>query len=83
MERQLKEKGADIFLRFNEGVSILKKVISCETNQNVDLKLPDDQRFDLMVSPRKPFGLETKFKGRTKKNNADDLLVYQMEVLAL
>ena len=38
--------------------------------------LPDSKRFDRLVSSRKPFGLETKFKGRATRR-AGDLLVYQ------
>lgn len=74
--RPLLENGVDIFLRFNEGVSILKKVMQVETGQDETLALPQDRRFDQMVSSRKPFGLTTTFKGRkTKKEN--DLKVYQ------
>ena len=74
--RPLLENGVEIFVRFNEGVSILKKVMQVETDQDVKLALPDNQRFETMVSSRKPFGLTTTFKGRkTKKEN--DLKVYQ------
>jgi site-specific DNA-methyltransferase (adenine-specific) len=38
--------------------------------------LPDNKRFDRLVSSRKPFGLETTFKGKAAKS-ADDVLVYQ------
>lgn len=74
--RALLEKGADVFIRFNEGLSILKKVVSVETGQSDSLALPESKRFDRLVSSRKPFALETTFKGKTAKR-AGDVLIYQ------
>lgn len=74
--RPLLEKGADVFIRFNEGLAILKKVFSLETDQSEPLLLPESKRFDRLVSSRKPFALETTFKGRATKR-AGDVLVYQ------
>ena len=74
--RPLLEAGADIFIRFNEGLSILKKVIHVETSQKRSLALPEDKRFEQLVSSRKPFALETTFKGRVKKRSGD-LIIHQ------
>lgn len=74
--RSLLEKGIDVFIRFNEGISILKKVIAVETGQSRSLALPENKRFDRLVSSRKPFGLETRFKGKATQR-AGDVLVYQ------
>lgn len=75
--RELLEGGVDVFIRFNQGLSILKKIVEVETGQTQSLMLPDNLRFDRLVSSRKPFGLETTFKGKPAKAADDDLLIYQ------
>ena len=74
--RSLLEKGADVFIRFNEGLSILKKVMAVESGNAEVLLLPEGRRFDQLVSARKPFGLETTFKGKATKRTGD-LLIYR------
>ena len=81
IERPLLEKGADIFIRYNEALPILKKIISYETsNKNssepILLRLPERKRFKDLVSSIGAFGLPSKFKGKKKKSK-NDLKVYR------
>ena len=61
------KRAYDVFIRFNEGLSILKKVVAVESGRSHSLSLPDSKRFDRLVSSSKPFGLETTFKGKAAK----------------
>lgn len=74
--RPLLEKGVDVFIRFNEGLGILKKVVAVETGKTHSLSLPESKRFDRLVSSSRPFGLRTFFQGKTSKSRGD-VLVYQ------
>lgn len=53
-KRLLLEEGSDVFIRYNEAISIFRKVISHK-----------EKSFSNIVSSRKPFGLTTNFKGES------------------
>ena len=76
MTRPLLEDGADVFVRFNEGLPILKKVVSLERGNSDTLALPEHLRFERLVSSRKPFGLSTTFKG-AESGEEGDLRVFR------
>ncbi len=66
MERPLLEKDCETFIRYNEAISILKKVQSF-----------GEPSIKANISARKPFGLETTFKGKTKPPSGNYLTLYQ------
>ena len=49
-ERPLLEKGADVFIRYNEVISIIRKVASF-----------NEESFSTLVSPRNPYYFRTSF----------------------
>lgn len=75
-KRALLEKGAEVFVRSNNALSILRKVMAVETGSDA-LSLPEAKRFDRQVSSQKPFGLRTFFRGSKKKSTDQDLMVVQ------
>ena len=58
MNRLLKEDDSEIFIRYNEAISILRKVRSLQENS-----------FDQYVSAQKPFGMRTFERGSGSKSN--------------
>jgi hypothetical protein len=76
-ERPLLEKGADVFIRYNEAIPILKKVMEIELGvKNSELILPAEKRFAEVVSVRRPFNLDGTYRGRTKQQ-AGDIQIYR------
>jgi hypothetical protein len=67
LTRPLLEDGADTFIRHNDALSIVKKVMKVENGgRSNTLNLPEDKQFMKLVSPRKPFGLATDVRGKPK-----------------
>ena len=65
MERPLLEKGFDSFIRYNEAIPIVKKII------NVNKK-----SFSEIVSSRRPFGFSTNFSDIKENKYGDDVIIY-------
>lgn len=63
-ERYLKEKGCDIFIRYNEAIPILHKI--------QDKK---EKTIDSIISSQRPFGFRTFFQGH-KNPNENDIKIY-------
>ena len=64
-KRPLLEDGSDVFIRWNEAVTILKKVRSF-----------GESSFEPLVSARKPFGFPTTFHGKKEKHSKTDVKLY-------
>jgi len=74
--RPLLERGADIFIRSNASLGILRKIVLVETGRP-GVVLPADRRFERQVSAQKPFGLRTFVRGYGTKKSASDVVVLQ------
>jgi len=76
--RSLLEPGSEIFVRNNESISVLRKIVAKETTgKGAGIGLPADKRFEQQVSGQKPFGLRTFFRGEKEKKRSDDVIVLQ------
>ncbi|GAB3394273.1 Eco57I restriction-modification methylase domain-containing protein [Humibacter soli] len=76
--RRLVEPGTDVFVRYNQGVSILRKVAEVEFADDTDtLTLPHAKQFVRLVSPIGAFGLDSTFRGSSSPTGSGDLKVYR------
>jgi hypothetical protein len=73
--RPLLEQGADVFIRYNEAVPILKKIVATEGGLEDSVLLPNSKRFGNLVSSSKPFGIRTNHKIRSERRK-NDLVTY-------
>ena len=64
--RPLLEDGNDTFIRYNQAIPILKKVLDS-----------DAATFNELVSSQTPFGLISSYKGEIIKHSSSDLILYK------
>jgi adenine-specific DNA methylase len=78
--RPLLEPGNDIFIRYEVGLNILRKVIAVENKKDLSanhLALNPASKFSESVSARKPFGIATDYRGKSKASKGD-LKIFQI-----
>lgn len=64
--RPLLEKGSDTFVRYNQAISVIRKVVK-----------PDMRSFSELVNPQTPFGIVSSYKGQVSKTNPSDVRLYK------
>src|SRR5699024_4231170 len=69
MKRPLLEKELDFFIRQNNAVPIIRKIVP-----NID------KPFSEIISPRKPFGISSTFKKYQKEKGEDSVIIYGNKV---
>jgi len=69
--RPLLEPGSDVFIRYNEAVPVLKKIVAVEGGESNSVLLPEQKRFANLVSASKPFGIRSNFKVRSTMKKGD------------
>lgn len=70
--RPLLEEGSDVFIRYNEAIPILQKIFSLESGDQdtqSPFLLPESKRFSRLVSSRRPFGIESTFRGSVSQTS--------------
>ena len=65
MERHLLEDNQEVFIRYNEAIPILKKILA-----------KNEKSFSGIVSSRKPFGLSTNFNDFKEKEFKNSIKIY-------
>ena len=65
MNRPLLEPGNDTFIRFNEAIPIIRKIIAYK-----------EPTFDSLVSPQTPFGIVSSFKDYSDKPFEESIAIY-------
>lgn len=65
MKRPLLEEGCDTFIRYNEAISIIRKV-----------RKLNEKSFMSLVSPQTPFGVITSYKGNKERTAPSDVKMY-------
>ena len=65
LERPLLEKGSSTFIRYNQAISVVRKVA-----------MVGETSFSKIVSPQTPFGIVTSYKGNPRRQNQSDVEMY-------
>jgi hypothetical protein len=79
MSRPLLEPGADVFVRFNEAIPILRKILKAASGgKDSGLGLPEGSRFSQLVSTRQPFGLSSTYSFSDSEKPELPIVLYKV-----